>query len=246
MAASTSVPTSGTTISRARYRSVSVPMVRLALIVLTYLEGLRRLILIWPQRSTTWVRTGENRLCAARAAAPDLARSCEEVMLKLLLAFAALWLPPAALAGVPLGPDAARCSTGTSGNALLVAVSGLKSQAGTLRVQLYGANPADFLAKGKKLRRLDVPVTGTAMDVCVALPGTGRYAVAVRHDADANRKSGWSDGGGFSRNPSISLTKLQPRHSQVAFNVGPGIHRVPVVMQYRRGLSIGPIKRAGG
>ena len=69
--------------------------------------------------------------------------------------------------------------------ALLVGVSGLKSRTGTLRVQLYGANPADFLAKGKKLRRIDVPVTATAMDVCIALPQPGRYAVAVRHDADA-------------------------------------------------------------
>ena len=158
------------------------------------------------------------------------------------LAIAALPVAATALAA-PVGPDAPRCRPGA--NALLVSVSGLKSRAGTVRVQLYGANPADFLAKGKKLRRIEVPVTAQAMEVCVALPQPGRYAVAVRHDADQNRKSGWNDGGGFSRNPRISLTDLQPKHRQVAFDVGPGVHRIPVVMQYRRGLSIGPIRQGG-
>lgn len=169
-------------------------------------------------------------------------------MLKLLLplaALAALGLLEAPGSAVPVGPDAPRCRPGAPGSALLVGVTGLKSRAGTLRVQLYGANSADFLTKGKKLRRIDVPVSAGAMEVCVALPGAGRYAVAVRHDADADRKSGWKDGGGFSRNPSISLTNLQPKHRQVAFNVGAGVHRVPIVMQYRRGLSIGPIKAGG-
>lgn len=157
---------------------------------------------------------------------------------------ATLLVAPAAAA--PLGPDASRCRAGTAGDALLVSVTGLKSRAGTVRVQLYGASAADFLAKGKKLKRIDVPVSGTAMDVCVALPNPGRYAVAVRHDADQNKKSGWNDGGGFSRNPSIKLTSLKPKYSQVAFDVGPGVHRIPVVMQYRQGLSVGPIRKSGG
>ena len=165
-------------------------------------------------------------------------------MLKLPFAIAAVLLAAAPAVAVPVGPDAPRCRAGN--NALLVSVSGLKSRAGTLRVQLYGANPADFLAKGKKLRRIDVPVRADAMDVCVAVPQPGRYAVAVRHDADANRKSGWNDGGGFSRNPQISLSSLTPKYRQVAINVPPGVHRVPVVMQYRRGLSIGPVGRRGG
>lgn len=200
--------------------------------------------LIWPQRPTTWVRRG-NRTFAVTDGWFALTGCCEEVMLKLLFAFASIGLSVAPAAGVPLGPDAAQCRAGSGGNALLVAVSGLKSRAGTLRVQVYGADPADFLAKGKKLSRLDLPVSATAMDVCVALPTPGRYAVAVRHDVDANGKSGWSDGGGFSRNPSVSLVHLKPRYAQVAFTVGPGVHRVPVVMQYRKGLSIGPLKSGG-
>ena len=167
-------------------------------------------------------------------------------MLKLPFAFAVVLLAVTPAAAAPSGPDAPRCVAGAGSNALLVSVTGLKSRGGTLRVQLYGANPADFLAKGKKLRRIDVPVRGTAMDVCVAVPQPGRYAVAVRHDADANRKSGWNDGGGFSRNPAISLANLRPKYGQVAINVGSGVHRVPIVMQYRRGLTIGPIRKQGG
>ncbi len=163
----------------------------------------------------------------------------------LALLAAALLAAPAAVAA-PVGPDAARCNPGAPGEALLVHVWGLKSQSGTVRVQLYGADPAEFLAKGKKMRRIEVPVSGSEMDVCMGLPGPGKYAVAVRHDADANRKSGWNDGGGFSRNPRISLTSLKPRHSQVAMDVGPGVHRVPIVMQYRQGLSIGPIRKGKG
>lgn len=184
----------------------------------------------------------------AAAERPDaIAPTAYEVMLKLPSALTAVLLAVAMPASAaPLGPDASSCRPGTGDNALLVSVSGLKSRTGMVRVQLYGGNAADFLAKGKKLRRIEVPVRAGAMDVCVAVPQPGRYAVAVRHDADANRKSGWSDGGGFSRNPSISLTKLKPRYSQVAINVGPGVNRVPVVMQYRRGLSIGPIRKQGG
>lgn len=156
-------------------------------------------------------------------------------------------LAAAAMLAAPVsaqaGPDAASCREG-GGSALLVAVSGLKSSAGMLRVQLYGADPAEFLAKGAKLRRIEVPVTDRAMDVCVALPQPGRYAVAVRHDSSGNG-SDWNDGGGFSRNPAISLTALKPKHSRVAFDVGAGVQRVPIVMQYRRGLSIGPIKQGG-
>jgi hypothetical protein len=65
--------------------------------------------------------------------------------------------------------------------------------------------------------------------------------VAVRHDADANGKSGWNDGGGFSRNPKISLIDLKPTLNEVAIPVGNGVRPVNVVLNYRRGLSIGPV-----
>ena len=79
------------------------------------------------------------------------------------------------------------------------------------------------------------------MRICVALPRAGSYAVAVRHDVDGNGRSGWSDGGGFSRNPDISLTNLRPRYQNVAVNVGDGPLPVRVVLNYRFGLSIRPV-----
>lgn len=159
-----------------------------------------------------------------------------------LLGAGAAFALPAASAQAALGPDAALCTAGSKRPAVLVSVSGFKNRIGRLRVQLYGSNPAEFLEAGKKLRRIDIPVTPSGpMNVCVAVPRPGVYAIAVRHDADANGKSGWNDGGGFSNNPKISLLNLKPNHRAVAFAVGNGVKPIRVVLNYRQGLSIGPI-----
>ena len=144
-----------------------------------------------------------------------------------------------------LGPEAAACAPGANQPALLVSIDGFKARTGDLRVQLYGANPDDFLAKGKKMKRIEMPVTANgAMEVCVALPAPGNYAVAVRHDVDGSGKSNWNDGGGFSRNPKLSLLSLKPDYDKVMIHHETGVRRVSVIMQYRQGLSIGPISMA--
>ena len=155
-----------------------------------------------------------------------------------LLAFtAAAWSGPGAAA--MLG-DTQACTHGES--SVLVQVDGFNARQGTLRVQIYGSKPDDFLAKGKRLRRSDTPVTKAGrMDVCVALPGPGNYAVAVRHDVEGTGKSGWNDGGGFSRNPKISLVNLKPKYGDVVIQVGRNVRPVDVTLNYRRGLSIGPV-----
>jgi len=164
-------------------------------------------------------------------------------MLKLMLSVAvagfALVANPAA-AQAALGPDAASCRAGASQPAFLVNITGFKSATGRVRVQIY--NASNFLVKGQRVRRIDLPVTAATMPICVAVPGPGNYAVAVRHDVDGdNAKNDWSDGGGFSRNPKISLFHLKPSFSNVAVPVGTGVRPVQVVLNYRRGLSIGPI-----
>jgi uncharacterized protein (DUF2141 family) len=154
---------------------------------------------------------------------------------------AALTLP-AAPAAAALGPDAAACSAGANRPALLVSVNGFKNRVGKLRVQLYGGNPADFLERGKKLKRIDLPLTGNgAMNVCVSVPRSGIYAIAVRHDADNNGKTDWNDGGGFSNNPRLSLFKLKPSARAVSVAVGSGVKVVPVILNYRSGFTIAPI-----
>ncbi|AGH48958.1 MULTISPECIES: DUF2141 domain-containing protein [Sphingomonadales] len=144
-----------------------------------------------------------------------------------------------------LGPDAAACAAGATGAAVLVKVDGFKSRTGNLRVQVYGGNEAEFLAKGKKLKRVDLPVSASGpMEVCVALPQPGNYAVAVRHDVDGNGKSSRNDGGGFSRNPGLSIVSLKPKYEDVVISVGARPQPVPVVLNYFQGLSIKPIKSA--
>ncbi len=165
-------------------------------------------------------------------------------MLKLTHAIAAsaLALAVPTTAQAALGPDAAWCRPGASDPAVLVIVSGLKTRTGRIRVQLYGSNPADFLAKGKKMRRIDVPVTASGnMPICIAVPKSGNYAIAVRHDADGNGKSGWTDGGGFSRNPRLTLLDLRPKYQAVAIPVSNGVKPIDVVLNYRQGLTIKPI-----
>ena len=157
---------------------------------------------------------------------------------------AALGLAAPAPAQAALGPDAAACSAGANRPALLVSVNGFKNRVGKLRIQLYGNNPSDYLVRGKKLKRIDLPVTRAgAMNVCVAVPRPGTYAVAVRHDADNNGETGWNDGGGFSNNPKLSILKLKPSLRSTAVAVGTGVKVVTVVLNYRSGLSIGPVGR---
>jgi uncharacterized protein (DUF2141 family) len=166
-------------------------------------------------------------------------------MSRFVPAFAALLLASgfAAPAAAALGPDAPACSEGRP--SVLVSVNGFKARSGRLRVLLYGNDPNSFLAKGARLKRIDVPVTAAGpMNVCVAVPHPGTYAIAVRHDVNGDNSHGdWSDGGGFSNNPSVSLLHLKPSLRQTAFNVGGGVKAINVVLLYRRGFSIGPVGR---
>lgn len=146
----------------------------------------------------------------------------------------------AAPASAQLGADAQVCRR--NGQAVLVTVNGFRARTGNIRVAIYGSDPRRFLARGQTLRKINVPVTGAGpMRICVALPGPGRYAVAVRHDVNGNNHSDWSDGGGFSRNPRISLTNLRPNFNNVAIDVGRGVTPVSVVLNYRFGLAIRPV-----
>ncbi|WP_324751012.1 DUF2141 domain-containing protein [Sphingomonas sp. LY54] len=162
-------------------------------------------------------------------------------MSSIAVAAALTFVAPATAAEAALGPDAASCRTGAGEPAVLVNVTGFKQRAGRVRVQLYGSNPADFLAKGKKLRRIDLPVTGTGpMRVCVAVPKAGEYAIAVRHDVRGDG-SDWGDGGGFSRNPKLSLLNLKPKYQNVAIPVGNGVKAIDVVLNYKQGLTVKPV-----
>ena len=136
--------------------------------------------------------------------------------------------------------DDPTCSRGGS-PAVLVHVAGLKNGAGQVRVQAYGPGAAKYLKKGEWAGRVDVPLGGRrSLDICLPLPAAGQYSVAVRHDANANKKSDWNDGAGFSRNPRLSLFG-RPSFAHTAVAVKGGPTRVQVVINYRRGMKVGPI-----
>lgn len=159
-------------------------------------------------------------------------------------------LPPCAAAFALLSASAAgaqehapprACVPGE--RAIVVHVRGFKSDVGMVRAQLYGPNPADFLESGRYIARIERRRDNQAeMRFCFPVAAPGRYAIAIRHDANDNGRSDWNDGGGFSRNPSLSVLKMKPDFANVAVNVGEGAVTVEIVMQYRRGLSIGPVR----
>jgi len=123
------------------------------------------------------------------------------------------------------------CEEAKAGTELMVHVTGIKDDEGNLRVQLYDDVADHFLAKGWKLYRRDMPITGEDMDVCVPVPKPGVYALVVLHDANKNGKFDvFSEGFGFSNNPKIHFST--PDHEDVAFQINPGINNVEVDMNY--------------
>ncbi len=174
---------------------------------------------------------------AAHTCEPPIAARAAEVIAKVhlshclsgagLLLVAAFAQPSAAQA---IGPDAAACSGRSS--ALLVRITGLKERAGLLRVSTYLATDADWLVKGRYVRRIDVPVPAAGEpEVCVALPKGGHYAVAVLHDRNGDHHVNiFKDGGGFSNNPKFGWSR--PDAKAVAFVAGPGLTTVDITLKY--------------
>ena len=138
-----------------------------------------------------------------------------------------------------VGSDAAVCAAGKP--SLLVRVNGLKQPTGTLKLSVYGSNPSVYLKKQGRLRRIKVPVSSRGpIEVCVAVPKSGRYAVAVHHDLNGNGDKDRHDGGGYSNNPRLSITNLRPAFARTAVSVGQSPAKVDVRLLYVRGLSVGP------
>ncbi|MBA2920502.1 DUF2141 domain-containing protein [Sphingomonas sp. MAH-20] len=149
-----------------------------------------------------------------------------------------------------LGLAEGRCRRDEPGPAFIIDVTGLKDRKGLIRVELYPADDRDFLADdnvliaaGKPFARVERPVPQSGpVELCIRAPAPGSYALSLLHDRDGNRKFGLStDGVGFPGNPRIGLGK--PHAAQASAEVGTGIRRLSVRMNYRRGLfSFGPVR----
>lgn len=155
-----------------------------------------------------------------------------------LLAFGALMLgatvPAHAQYRQKIGNDMGQCRGG-NGPAVLVAVDGVKSSTGKVRVQVYRATGADWLKKGRWLSRVESSARPGSMSFCLPVPSSGDYAVAVRHDVDGDGETDlMGDGGGMSNNPSINIFNLgKPSVSKTAFSVGNGVKSIRIQMRYR-------------
>jgi uncharacterized protein (DUF2141 family) len=107
----------------------------------------------------------------------------------------------------PAPAPQAACTGPESPIKLFVNVTGVRSAAGLIAVTLYADNPHKFLAKRGSLYVGRVPAVSPTTRVCIHVPTTGTYAIAVYHDADSSRKFNRTGLGlpaeayGFSNNP---------------------------------------------
>ena len=108
----------------------------------------------------------------------------------------------------PAQPD---CTGTPSATRLFVRVENVRSSRGLIAVTLYTDVRKKFLAKRGSLYVGRVPARQGRTDVCIHVPTPGIYALAVYHDADADRSFDRtslglpSEGFGFSNNPPTFL-----------------------------------------
>lgn len=132
--------------------------------------------------------------------------------------------------------DMSKCS-GRKGPAVRLRITGLKSSSGNLFVRTYKASSSDWLKSKRYLTRLDARPRAGSMTVCIPLPSSGRYAIAVQHDINGNRATDFStDGAGMSNNPEIGSFLGIPRPPSVgkaAFSAGSGVTSLSIQVRYR-------------
>ena len=126
-----------------------------------------------------------------------------------------------------------KCSSG-NGPAVRITVTGVKSSAGKMRVQLYRGTKADWLQKGRWINRIETSARAGTMTFCMPVPSSGTYGIAIRHDTNGNGKTDVRrDGGGMSNNPSINVFNLgKPSYKKTAFSVGGGVTSISIRMKY--------------
>jgi uncharacterized protein (DUF2141 family) len=129
--------------------------------------------------------------------------------------------------------DPARCAAG-AGPAVQVTVTGIKASSGLIRVQSYRGTASEWLKKGHWLARIEAPARRGTMSFCMPVPAAGTYAIAVRHDSNANGETDiMSDGGGMSNNPSINILNLgRPSVDRTAITVGNTVRTIQINMRY--------------
>lgn len=114
--------------------------------------------------------------------------------------------------------------------------SGVRSARGDLIVTLYGNRPEDFLAKGKKLAKLNLPAHAGEFRACLAAPAPGIYAITAFHDEDRSGRLNRNllnlptEGYGFPNSPESLLAP--PSFEKVAIDLAAGVTVIRIVLHY--------------
>ncbi|MBB4315850.1 DUF2141 domain-containing protein [Roseospira marina] len=153
----------------------------------------------------------------------------------------------ACLLAIVVGPEAARAAPRYTGDAtacvedghpvrLTVSVFGVRSGDGLMTITVYGDNPDDFLAPGKKLGRVRVAARQGVTEACLAVPERTSYAITVYHDEDGdgdfNRNFfGYPLEGYGVSNDGATLLGI-PSYESARFTAGPGENAVSVTLAY--------------
>ena len=142
----------------------------------------------------------------------------------------------ALLIGTSASAQPSECTGHEGPVRLYVDVAGVKESEGLIAVTLYADNPSKFLAKRGSLYVGRVPARAPSTTVCIYLPSTGVYALAVFQDLDADRKYDRTTVGlpdepyGFSNNPGVFLG--MPRFSSVRLSVPRDNMRTSVTLRH--------------
>lgn len=125
------------------------------------------------------------------------------------------------------------CAPG-SGPAIRVTIKGIKQASGTVRAQVYNGTSSDWLESGRWLNRVELPARRGRMTMCLPVPKSGNYAVAVRHDVNGNGETDIrTDGGAMSNDPSINIFNLgKPGIDKTRLRVGDGVESIAITMKY--------------
>jgi uncharacterized protein (DUF2141 family) len=147
-------------------------------------------------------------------------------------------LLPVTVCALAASPAAAQpgCTGKPSATKLFVRVEGVRSSAGLMAVTLYANDRSKFLARHGSLYVGRSPAHQGVTETCIYVPQPGIYAIAVYHDADANRKLNRSfvglpqEGFGFSNNPNTFLGI--PSFGSVRFAVRSSGQRISLRLRY--------------
>ena len=140
--------------------------------------------------------------------------------------------------GAAVASGTKSCEGRPSSTRLIVQVGHLRSNQGEVAVTVYPSDPRRFLAPHGKLLRVRAKADAPLTQACFYLPKPDAYAVAVYHDANANRGFDRNAVGlpveGFAFSNDAPSKVGVPTFEAARFTVKPGDTVLRVRMRYGR------------